>query len=129
MTQIQSEVARLQVMADDLFKLLPQSANASKMSCSVVPNLEAIRAKARRELDSPEGLSQETYDAVSNAMTDGENLGWDIVFKEVETYGERAAAKLLCRQFDNIHIMMNHTEGVPVPENHKCWPPDDPNCP
>lgn len=128
MAQIQTEVARLQVMADDLFAIFSDSKIAENMAKATVPNIEVLRAKARRELYFEEGLSQETYDALSAAMTSGENLAWDI-YENTESEEQRAAAKLVCRQFDNIHIMMNAIEGVPVPEGHKCWPPEDPNCP
>lgn len=121
MTQIQDEIARLQVMADDL-AVAAKSTEAEKMAESVVPNLEAIRAKARNEMDG-DGLSSETFDEVSRQMGAGEDLAWAI--DRVEGLAE---SKLVCRQFDNIHIMMSATEGLPVPENHKCWPPEDPNC-
>jgi len=126
MTQIQGEVARLQVMADDLLKTLPVSESATRMSVTVVPNIESLRELARTEFDETGSVTPDTISAVSKAMTGGENLAWDIIFHIAKSENEQKAAKLVARHFDNIHIMMNAfltTEGL------KCWPPEDPNCP
>jgi len=117
MTQIQDEIARLQVMVDVLASELPDSENADRLAQTLVPNLDALRAKAEREMD--EGtLSSETFNAVSDLMGAGEDTAWSI-----ERVAQTMQSKLVCRQFDNIHIMMNALEGLPVPEGHKEWPP------
>lgn len=126
MTQIQGEVARLQVMANDLVTELPLSANAARLAEVGIPNVEDLRAIARAEFDESGAVSSASISALSKAMGGGEDAAWGIIFDEAKTDDQKAAAKLVARQFDNIHIMMNAfltTEGL------KCWPPEDPNCP
>ena len=122
MTQIQDEIARLQVMANDLLTALPKSEMAKRMAGIVIPDIEILRAAARAEIEG-DGLSSESYDVLSSAMTAAEELAWAI-----DRADQLPESKLVCRQFDNIHIMMNALDGLPVPESHKCWPPEDPNC-
>jgi len=126
MTQIQGEVARLQVMADDLVKVLAISKAVARLAEVVVPMIEDVRAIARAEFDESGSISGENITNVSKVMTNGEDTIWDILRSDTTNDENWEAAKLVSRQFDNIHIMMNAfltTEGL------KCWPPEDPNCP
>lgn len=118
MTQIQDEVARLQIMANDLKAARPQSKSAARMADTIVPNIEDLRALARQEIDDDGMVTTATFNTLSAAMTEGEDVAWEIDRKH-----KLSTSKLVCRQFDNVHTMMNEIEEVPQQESHKCWPP------
>ncbi len=123
MTQIQYQIGRLQVMADAVTTVYPESKPAAIMAARTVPGLESLRADAKKELDDTGTISGETYTAISTAMGIAEDAAWSL-------HGDylHETTKQFCRQLDNIHIMMNAIEGVAAPEGLKCeWPPG-PNC-
>lgn len=122
MTQIQNEIARIQVMADAIVTAFPES-KAAEIFAASISDIEKIRATAEKEVTETGSVSSETYNAASRAMTGAEDAAWSL-----HDSFAHATTKLACRQLDNIHIMMNAVEGLPVPENHKCWPPEDPDC-
>ncbi len=118
MTEIQIQVGRLQDMADAVVTAFPKSKAADELAETAIPNIESLRATAKSELDDTGEVSTETYNALSAAMLGGEDSAWglDREFADDKT-------KLVCRQFDNVHIMMNKVIGIPLPEGLKCWPP------
>jgi len=109
-TEIQIQVGRLQEMVDAVVSIFQDSKEASELATTTIPNIESLRAKAKSELDENGSISTETYSALSTAMVAGEDVAWELDRKFADS------TKLVCRQFDNVHIMMNKY-GL------KKWPP------
>lgn len=119
MTQIQTEIGRLQEMADVIVAAFPESKAAKNLAARTVPGLESLRIAAKKELDDTGAISSETYSGMSAAMGSAEDEAWKLHGDYVHD-----STKMVCRQLDSIHIMMNEIPGLPVPEGHiKCWPP------
>lgn len=118
MTQIQEEVARLQSMADALVIARPKDKDAVRMANAIVPNIESLRELAFNEIQDTSVVSGATYNTLSQAMAEGEDVAC-----ELDRKYKLSISKLVSRQFDNVHIMMNLIEEVPQQETHKCWPP------
>ena len=117
-TPIQHEVGRLQEMADDFVIRFPAMKEAKELAGEIVPTVERLRAQALEEIKEG-GISSETYNATASAMARGEDTAWSAYDQTGDS-----EAKIICRQFDHIHILMNQTVDDPAPpESHKCWPP------
>jgi len=118
-TRIQSEVTRLQEMCEQFLNRNPEDENGMQLCGTVVPEVERWRAQALKEVEG-EGITSTTYTALANEMASGESLAWAIYDDFQDIF-----AKIIVRQFDHIHVLMNETgvEDPNPPETHKCWPP------
>ena len=119
-TRIQDEIVRLQGMCDKILLDFPESESAASLARTIVPDLEPLRAKAKKEHDSG-GITEETYSAVQAQMTLGHNVGWDLA----DELPGNLKARIITQQWDHIHVLMNESgiENPHPPESHKCFPP------
>jgi len=122
MTQIQTEISRLHSMVSDLIGVFPEAREASIFLNETIPGLEKIRATGGKEIATNGVVSGDTYNAMSAAMASAEDEAWSMQAALLHT-----TTKMVCRQLDNIHIMLNAIEAVEAPERLKCWPPGS-NC-
>jgi len=120
-TRIQTEIGRLQDMCDTISTVFPQSELAGELANTLVPELERLRAIAKKEVDG-EGITSATYNAVASQMAEGHDTG-RALYNELP--GDNNEAWIICQQFDQIHVLMNETgvENPNPPESHKCFPP------